>query len=239
VQRPISRAGKHFVSINSNRIWPLAAAPLRAVHRFFLFHKAIRELQRAERRTLHDLGLGFGDLSTAARRYARTQDALRRVRVKRLGRGDVGRCVSFGEKMSITDVRRRFGHPADLADPAEWCKRLPAGAVTYAACNSYEEILAVANGMPGDDGVVDVAVMTRSDLHCNGLGSLVLRALLEALSADGYFLAVALTDADNEPARLLLRKCGFRPSKSFGHQKEYIKALQQSSTRGLQAPRKA
>jgi L-amino acid N-acyltransferase YncA len=218
------------VSINSGRIRPLAAAPLRALHRFFLFHKAIRQLQRAERRSLQDLGLRCGDLSTEARRYARTQDALRRVRVVRLRKRDVIRCIRFGEKISAVDVRRRFGNPVDLADPAEWCKRLPERSIVFVACNAYDEILAVANGIPGDDGVVDVAVLTRSDLQCNGLGSLVLGALLDALCADGYFEAVAMTDVDNDGARCLLRKFGFRLRAHLGHQKEYARLLRPAST---------
>ena len=175
---------------------------------------ALRELQRLYDRMLKDIGLHRGELEGIAFASAQrgTCGRFGAVRLRRLERADLSRCLRFGRQLHPEDIRGRFGRPAALDDDDTFRRLfgLDDGKIeTIGAFDPAGEICGLATVARVAPGTAELGFIVRSDLQRRGVGATLLAYVISrARAADVRLLRADIGDG-NLPARRLARHFGF------------------------------
>ena len=136
--------------------------------------------------------------------------------IRPLRRADRAALAAAFERLSEESRHRRFLGPKPRLTERELDRLTDVDHVTH------EAIVAMAPGdrmvgvaryapWPGRPGVADLAVTVADDWQGHGLGRLLARRAVEAARRNGMTVLTASTLWENEPARRMLSRLGFRP----------------------------
>ena len=120
------------------------------------------------------------------------------------------------DRLSPTSRYRRFMGPKKVLSARELTYLTEIDHVTHEAIVAVDpgtgELAGVARYALAADGTPDFAIEVDDAWHGHGLGTRLTAALLARAVANGHTRMTASTLWENDPARCLLTKAGFRPT---------------------------
>jgi RimJ/RimL family protein N-acetyltransferase len=154
-----------------------------------------------------------------------------RLGVRAIGPGDRDALGALLARMSLESRHRRFLTSKTDFSPRELTYLTDIDHLCHEAFVAIDEhdgsIVAVARYVWIDDQpwTAEVAAEVVDDLQGLGVGTALARLTVKAARDNGFELLRATTLADNNRARALLRRLGFRPRSRSGRELEFALAL--------------
>ena len=148
------------------------------------------------------------------------------LRVRPIGSGDRDGLAALFARLTPESRRRRFLSPKGELTPRELVYFTDVDHVTHEAVAAVDEcdgsIVGVGRYAQFADraGVADVAVEVADELQGMGIGTALARCTVLRARENGFTLLTATTLWENRPARVLLRRLGFRARASHGSEIE-------------------
>ena len=141
--------------------------------------------------------------------------------IRPIGPGDRDALVAAFERLSDESRYRRFLAPKPRLSEREVEYLTEVDHVTHEALVAVapgNELVGVARyaPWPGRSGVAELAVTIADEWHGRGLGTLLAQRAVESAKANGMTVLTGSTLWENQPARRLLARLGFRPTGSEG-----------------------
>ncbi len=146
---------------------------------------------------------------------------IRSLAIRPIGPRDRDALVAAFERLSDESRYRRFLSPKPRLTEREVDRLTDVDHVTHEALVAVapgDELVGVARyaAWPGRSGAAELAVTIADEWQGRGLGTLLARRAVESAKANGMTVLTGSTLWENEPARRLLGRLGFRPVGSEG-----------------------
>ncbi len=139
-----------------------------------------------------------------------------RLGLRPIGRDDGDRLVALFAHLSPESRRRRFLGPKGELTPRELAYFTDIDHLRHEAIAAVDlrDCSIVGVGRYAEDGdrpgTASIAVAVADDLQRRRIGTVLARRTLERARVNGFMLLTATTLWENQPARALLRRLGFR-----------------------------
>lgn len=144
------------------------------------------------------------------------------VRLRPLGAEDRDGMLDLLLRLGPDSLYRRFFNPKPKLGQRELEYLVKVDGIHHVAIGAVDPrhgtIVGVGRYLrdPRRPGVADVALEVADDLHGRGIGTALARRVVEHACASGIARLTAATLRENQPARALLRRLGFRPEAAHG-----------------------
>jgi ketosteroid isomerase-like protein/RimJ/RimL family protein N-acetyltransferase len=144
------------------------------------------------------------------------------IRVRQLGPDDGDGLATLFARLTPESRRRRFLSPKRALTPRELAYLTDIDHVNHEAIAAVDQrdgsIVGIARYANSADrpNVAELAVEVLDELHRMGIGTALAGSTLDRARANGFALLTAKTLWENQPARALLRRLGFRARASHG-----------------------
>jgi GNAT superfamily N-acetyltransferase len=141
------------------------------------------------------------------------------LRVRRVERADAAAFAGLFERMSDESRRRRYLAVKPRLSERELVYLTDVDHVRHEAIAAFDEhgrMVAVARYAELSPCSAELAVEAADDYHGRGIGSELVRRIIECARENGYALLTATTLWDNAAARKLFKRLGFRAAGSGG-----------------------
>jgi RimJ/RimL family protein N-acetyltransferase len=154
-----------------------------------------------------------------------------RLRLRPINADDRDRFAELFGRLSFESRRRRFLTPKPELTPQELAFFSEVDHVGHEAIAAVDQrdgsIAGLARyvGLTGRATEAEVAVEVADALQRMGIGTALVRHLVERARANGFACLTATTLWENRPARALLRRVGFRAQASRGTEIEFALEL--------------
>jgi RimJ/RimL family protein N-acetyltransferase len=154
-----------------------------------------------------------------------------RLAVRPLEARDRDAFAGLFARLSPDSRYRRFHGPKPALGPRELAFMTNVDHVKHEALAAIDtrdgSIVGVSRYVARADAprVADVAIEVADDLQGIGIGTLLAQLIVDRASINGFHRLVATTLWDNQPARALMRRLGFRAHTSDGNVVELHLAL--------------
>lgn len=155
----------------------------------------------------------------------------RRLSIRPLQADDVERVAALYARLGPESRRRRFLSPKPELAPRELAYLVDvdhARREAFAAVDGRDGSIVGVGRYAQDSGrpaVADVAVEVADDVQGMGIGTALMRRVIQSAAARGFAAVTATTLWENQPARALLRSLGFRACRSRGPEIELALTL--------------
>jgi GNAT superfamily N-acetyltransferase len=144
------------------------------------------------------------------------------VRFEPLRRGDRRAVKRLFARLSPESRFRRFFSPVNALSERDLVFLSDVGRTAHQAVAALDardgSVVGIARYVQhaGRPKAADVAVAVADEVHRRGIGSLLMKRLVECARANGFDLLTATTLWENRPARALLKSTGFAATASAG-----------------------
>ncbi len=155
----------------------------------------------------------------------------RRIRFRRIVPEDREGLAALFARLSTDSRQRRFMGPRPTLSRRELDYFTDVDHVNHEAIVAVDQrhgsIVGEARYVRYRDrpGIADLAVTVIDDLHRKGIGTALGERVVARATENRVQRLTALTSWENRPARALLKRLGFRPRSSAGHEIEFELAL--------------